>query len=36
MLEPGRKALAEAKLAMVAQTPNLSRDVADIAERTLA
>ncbi|KPF72917.1 aminopeptidase [Bosea sp. AAP35] len=36
MLEPGRKALAEARLAMVAQTPNLSRDVADIAERTLA
>lgn len=36
MLEPGRRALAEAKLAMVAQTPNLSRDVADIAERTLA
>ncbi|PTM38714.1 aminopeptidase N [Bosea sp. 124] len=35
MLEPGRKALAEAKLAMVAQTPNLSRDVADIAERAL-
>ena len=36
MLEPARRALAEAKLAMVAQTPNLSRDVADIAERTLA
>ncbi|HEV7259697.1 MAG TPA: aminopeptidase N [Bosea sp. (in: a-proteobacteria)] len=36
MLEPGRKALAEARLAIVAQTPNLSRDVADIAERTLA
>ena len=36
MLEPGRKALAEGKLAMVANTPNLSRDVADIAERTLA
>lgn len=36
MLEPGRKALAQAKLAMVAETPNLSRDVADIAERTLA
>ncbi|MDP3408254.1 aminopeptidase N [Bosea sp. (in: a-proteobacteria)] len=36
MLEPGRRALAEAKLAMVANTPNLSRDVADIAERTLA
>ncbi|KRE17764.1 aminopeptidase [Bosea sp. Root381] len=36
MLEPGRKALAEARLAMVAQTPNLSRDVADIAERALA
>jgi aminopeptidase N len=36
MLEPGRRPLAEAKLAMVAQTPNLSRDVADIAERTLA
>ena len=36
MLEPGRKALAERKLAMVAQTPSLSRDVADIAERALA
>ena len=36
MLEPRRKALAEAKLGMVANTPNLSRDVADIAERTLA
>ncbi|AMJ59248.1 aminopeptidase N [Bosea sp. PAMC 26642] len=36
MLEPGRKALAETALAMVAQTPNLSRDVADIAERALA
>ena len=36
MLEPGRKALAEQKLAMVAQTPGLSRDVADIAERALA
>ncbi|OYW59614.1 MAG: aminopeptidase N [Bosea sp. 12-68-7] len=36
MLEPGRKALAEAELRIVANTPNLSRDVADIAERTLA
>lgn len=36
MLEPARKALAEQKLAMVAQTPGLSRDVADIAERALA
>lgn len=36
MLEPGRRTLAEAKLAMVARTPNLSRDVADIAERALA
>ena len=36
MLEAGRKALAEQKLAMVAQTPSLSRDVADIAERALA
>lgn len=36
MLEPTRKALAEQKLAMVAQTPSLSRDVADIAERALA
>lgn len=36
MLEPGRRAQAEGKIAMVAKTPNLSRDVADIAERTLA
>jgi aminopeptidase N len=36
MLEAGRKGLAESALAMVAQTPNLSRDVADIAERALA
>jgi len=36
MLEPGRKALAEQALAMVARTPNLSRDVSDIAERALA
>lgn len=36
MLESRRKALAEAKLTLVAQTPGLSRDVADIAERTLA
>jgi aminopeptidase N len=36
MLEPGRKALAEQALGMVARTPNLSRDVSDIAERALA
>ncbi len=36
MLEPARRSLAENALAMVAQTPNLSRDVADIAERALA
>jgi aminopeptidase N len=36
MLEPTRKGLAEAALALVAQTPGLSRDVADIAERALA
>ncbi len=36
MLEPVRRSLAENALAMVAQTPNLSRDVADIAERALA
>ena len=36
MLEPVRKGLAEAALARVAQTPGLSRDVSDIAERALA
>ncbi len=36
MLEPNRKDLAQASLAMVARTPGLSRDVADIAERALA
>lgn len=36
MLEPGRRTLAQGRLAQVAATPNLSRDVADIAERTLA
>ena len=36
MLEPGRKRLAREALGAVAQTPNLSRDVADIAERALA
>jgi aminopeptidase N len=36
MLEPLRKGMAEAALAMVAQTPGLSRDVSDIAERALA
>ncbi|CAN7738826.1 aminopeptidase N [Bosea sp. LjRoot9] len=36
MLEPTRKDLAQASLAMVARTPGLSRDVADIAERALA
>ncbi|POR49006.1 aminopeptidase N [Bosea psychrotolerans] len=36
MLEPARKDLARASLALVARTPGLSRDVADIAERALA
>ncbi|TCR64893.1 aminopeptidase N [Bosea sp. BK604] len=36
MLEPSRRALAQSALAMVSNTPNLSRDVADIAERALA
>ncbi|WNJ88912.1 aminopeptidase N [Bosea sp. 685] len=36
MLEPIRKDLAQASLAMVARMPGLSRDVADIAERALA
>jgi aminopeptidase N len=36
MLEPVRRSLAENALSMVAQTPNLSRDVSDIAERALA
>lgn len=36
MLEPGRRALAQKALATVSNTPNLSRDVADIAERALA
>lgn len=36
MLEPGRKGLAEAALRAVARSPGLSRDVSDIAERTLA
>lgn len=35
-LEPGRRGLAQAALTMVSRTPNLSRDVADIAERALA
>ncbi len=36
MLEAGRRAKAEAALRMVQTTPNLSRDVADIAARSLA
>ncbi|RXT52622.1 aminopeptidase N [Bosea sp. Tri-44] len=36
MLEAGRRAKAEAALRMVQTTPNLSRDVADIATRSLA
>ncbi|CAN7596015.1 aminopeptidase N [Bosea sp. LjRoot90] len=36
MLEPVRRAKAEAALRMVRTTPNLSRDVADIAARSLA
>ncbi len=36
MLEPGRRRLAQEALGMVARTPNLSRDVSDIAERALA
>ena len=36
MLEPGRRRLAQDALGAVARTPNLSRDVADIAERALA
>jgi len=36
MLEPGRKRLAQEALGTVARLPNLSRDVADIAERALA
>lgn len=36
MLEGGRRKLAEAALRMVAATPNLSRDVGDIAARSLA
>ncbi|MCO5092569.1 aminopeptidase N [Bosea sp. (in: a-proteobacteria)] len=36
MLEPGRKQLAREALGTVANLPNLSRDVADIAERALA
>lgn len=36
MLERARKGQAEAALSMVARTPGLSRDVADIAERALA
>ena len=35
-LEPSRRALAEHALTRVAETPALSRDVADIAERSLA
>lgn len=35
MLEPDRRAKAEAALRMVQTTPNLSRDVADIAARSL-
>ncbi|CAN7512313.1 aminopeptidase N [Bosea sp. LjRoot237] len=36
MLEPGRRAKAEAALRMVQTIPNLSRDIADIATRSLA
>jgi aminopeptidase N len=36
MLEPNRRSLAHKALSMVSGTPNLSRDVADIAERALA
>jgi len=36
MLEPGRRALAEAALKRVLAAPNLSRDVNDIATRALA
>ena len=36
MLEPRRKRLAQEALSTVARLPNLSRDVADIAERALA
>jgi aminopeptidase N len=36
MLEPARKRLAQEALSTVARLPNLSRDVADIAERALA
>lgn len=36
MLETGRRRRAESALRMVAATPNLSRDVADIAARSLA
>ena len=36
MLEPGRRARAEAALRRVAAQPSLSRDVSDIAQRTLA
>lgn len=35
-LEPGRAALAEAALERVAGTPDISKDVADIAERALS
>jgi aminopeptidase N len=35
-LEPGRRARAEATLTRVAQSPELSRDLADIVERSLA
>lgn len=36
MLEPGRREKAEAALRRVASAERLSRDVADIVERTLA
>jgi aminopeptidase N len=36
MLEPVRRGLAKNALSLVADTPGLSRDVADIAERALA
>ena len=36
MLEPGRRDLARSALRMVAATPGLSRDVSDIAARSLA
>jgi aminopeptidase N len=36
VLEPGRRALAQAALQRISKAPQLSRDVGDIVQRALA